>query len=98
MNEGNNSNDTRKEPKNSNEFEKAISDQDIKNDGKQISKFPTHVLPDVFLKLVKECENTLNFPPDYIATSILSAVSTAIGTSAMLVVKTGWNELAVLYV
>ncbi|MDQ3048772.1 MAG: YfjI family protein [Bacteroidota bacterium] len=59
--------------------------------------FPVWVLPEPFNNLAIECKQSLNFPIDYTATSTLVAVATAIGTSANLIVKTGWNEYPTIY-
>lgn len=54
--------------------------------------FPIDVFPSPFYELIKETERTLNFPPEYTGTAILTAVATAIGKSARIKVKAGWYE------
>jgi hypothetical protein len=59
--------------------------------------FPVEVFPPSFQDLINECNSSLNFPTDYTGTSIISAISTAIGKSAKVKVKNGWYEFASLY-
>lgn len=59
--------------------------------------FPVAVFPAIFRNLINEYEESFHFPPDYSGTSLLTAVSTAIGTSAKIKVKTGWYELPSIY-
>lgn len=61
------------------------------------NEFPINVFPPLFKDLIMDCYNSLNFPIDYTGTAILTAVSTAIGTSAKVKVKEGWYEYASLY-
>jgi len=67
----------------------------IKNE--QANKFPVNVFPAIFSNLINECRESLNFPPDYTGIAILTAVATAIGTSAKIKVKAGWYEFPALY-
>ena len=62
-----------------------------------LNAFPVDAFPSPFKELITDCERTLNFPPDYTATSILAAVSTSIGKSAKLKVKNAWYEYPVFY-
>jgi hypothetical protein len=59
--------------------------------------FPVEVFPPVFLNLIYETKDALNFPIDYSAATILVAVATAIGKTALLEVKNGWKEFCPLY-
>lgn len=61
------------------------------------NEFPTDVFPSPFKELIEGANKALNFPTDYTGSSILSAVSTAIGKSAIMQVKSGWLEYASLY-
>ncbi len=67
------------------------------NDANGVMEFPISVFPPIFKNLINECRESLNFPADYTGTAILTAVATAIGTSAKLKVKTGWYEFPSLY-
>jgi len=59
--------------------------------------FPVDIFPSPFLELITETNIALNYPVDYTGTSILSALSSAIGKSAQLMVKFGWFEYPALY-
>jgi hypothetical protein len=61
------------------------------------NEFPINVFPPLFKDLIMDCNKSLNFPIDYTGTAILTAISTAIGTSAKVKVKEGWYEYASLY-
>jgi hypothetical protein len=63
----------------------------------QENDFPIHAFPASFRAYTIDLKNTLNFPIDYTATSILTAVSTALGTNVCLRVKDGWFELPSIY-
>ncbi len=63
----------------------------------QTNDFPIHAFPASFRAYTIDLKNTLNFPIDYTATSILTAVSTALGTNVCLRVKDGWFELPSVY-
>jgi hypothetical protein len=59
--------------------------------------FPVHIFPSPFRELIIETNKALNFPIDYTGTAVLTAVSTAIGKSAKVKVKSGWFEFSSLY-
>jgi len=59
--------------------------------------FPTDVFPPIFKDLIFDLKKSLNFPIDYTGTAILTALSTAIGTSAKVKVQNGWFEYPSLY-
>lgn len=61
------------------------------------NEFPVEVFPSPFRELIEETKASLNYPVDYTGSAILAAVSTAIGKTAVLQVKTGWKEYAPLY-
>jgi len=61
------------------------------------NNFPFEVFPSPFNQLIIECNEALNFPTDYTGSTILSAVSTAIGKSAKLKVKNAWFEFPCIY-
>lgn len=61
------------------------------------NEFPVEVFPSPFRELIDETKASLNYPIDYTGSAILAAVSTAIGKTAVLQVKTGWKEYAPLY-
>jgi plasmid maintenance system antidote protein VapI len=61
------------------------------------NEFPVDVFPSPFRELIEETKASLNYPVDYTGSSILAAVSTAIGKTAALQVKNAWKEYAPLY-
>jgi hypothetical protein len=65
--------------------------------GEKDNPFPVEVFPLVFRNIIMETKDTLNFPVDYSAATILAAVATAIGKTALLQVKNGWKEFCPLY-
>jgi len=80
---------------------KAETEQLIKqgNEAAEIkaNTFPVEIFPALFQEVIKECNKALNFPTDYTGTAIIAAVSTAIGKSAKLKVKSNWYEFAAFY-
>jgi hypothetical protein len=59
--------------------------------------FPVNIFPSPFRELIIETNKALNFPIDYTGTAVLTAISTAIGKSAKVRVKSGWFEFSSLY-
>lgn len=56
------------------------------------NRFPIEVFPYLFKDLVIDLKESLNYPIDYTATAILTAMATMIGTSAKVRVKGSWYE------
>lgn len=83
-----------------------VSDNDILAENENIAdpnlndenRFPIEAFPKLLQDLIVECNIALNFPFDYTAVSIISAVSIAVGKSAKLQVKKGWSEYASFYI
>lgn len=59
--------------------------------------FPVEIFPKIFQDLIIDLKDSLNFPIDYTGTAILTAISTVIGTSVKIEVKTGWTEYGSLF-
>ena len=59
--------------------------------------FPIDVFPLSFRDLATDLNNSLMFPIDYVGTAILTAVATAVGTTAKVRVKNNWFEYASIY-
>jgi len=59
--------------------------------------FPIDVFPLRFRDLATDLNNSLKFPIDYVGTAILTAVATAVGTTAKVRVKNNWFEYASIY-
>ena len=79
-------------------FKEAMGEDIQKLSGKlKAISFPIEVFPSVFKDAILATNETLNFPVDYSAACILTAVATAIGKTAVLEVKNGWKEFCPLY-
>ncbi|EKT3972897.1 DUF3987 domain-containing protein [Flavobacterium psychrophilum] len=61
------------------------------------NEFPFEVFPLFFRNLILEFYKSLNYPIDYSAVALLSAISVAMGTSVKIKVKSLWYEFAPLY-
>lgn len=60
--------------------------------------FPIDVFPVSIIELINEAYDKLNYPIDFMASSILAASSVAIGTSRELQITKGWKASSVLYI
>jgi hypothetical protein len=78
--------------------EKEIIERHKETEREKLNEFPIEVFPTLFQNLIVDCNKALNYPIDYTASSVISSISTAIGKSAILKVKTGWNEYAAFYI
>ncbi len=61
------------------------------------NSFPLEIFPVEIQKIIKETNKTLNFPIDFICSSLLFATSVAIGNSMKIKIKNEWVENTVLY-
>ena len=61
------------------------------------NSFPIQAFPIPFRDLITDLNKSLNFNIDYTGTAILTAVATALGTTAKVEVKNGWNEYGSIY-
>ncbi len=61
------------------------------------NNFPIDVFPTIFRELILNLNSSLNFPIDYSGTAILTAVSSAIGTTLKVKVKSSWYEYTSIY-
>lgn len=60
--------------------------------------FPINIFPAPFKRVITETNQKLNYPLDFISSSILYAASVAIGNSLSIKVKEGWNEQAIIWI
>ena len=105
-------NNEKESPRNSAEFsgaDKILQDENTdiikkiktdieKNSGKlKAIPFPIDVFPPLFREVILKTNEALNFPTDYSAATILTAVATIIGKTAVLEMKNGWKEFCPLY-
>lgn len=61
-------------------------------------KFPIDIFPEKITELLIQLKNTMNFPVDYLGSSILYATSVAIGNNIQLKVKNNWIEKSILFI
>jgi hypothetical protein len=92
------------------EFDKyGIGVEDIKTEAEQLLKkgdekreckinlFPVEVFPFSIQQVITATNENLNFPIDFIGSSLLYAVSVAVGNTHIVEVKKGFQQSAVLY-
>lgn len=72
--------------------------QGNKKKEEQTNRFPIEVFPQVVQQIITATNENLNFPIDFIGSSMLYAISVAIGNTHRVEVKKGWLESSVLYV
>lgn len=60
--------------------------------------FPVDAFPPILQHLINEAHTKLNFPPDFLGSSILYAASVAIGNTFRLEVKKGFTTSAVVWI
>jgi hypothetical protein len=61
------------------------------------NRFPVEVFPAYIQQIILATNESLNFPNDFIGSSMLYAVSVAIGNTYKVEIKKGFQESAVLY-
>jgi hypothetical protein len=79
---------------------KAAIDDHINEVVKEVSPvlpFPVEVFPTDLRYIIDQLHTCLDFPIDYIGSSILYAASLSIGNAYRVEVKRGWSESAMLY-
>ena len=79
---------------------KAAIDDHINEVVKEVSPvlpFPVEVFPTDLRYIIDQLHTCLDFPIDYIGSSILFAASLSIGNAYRVEVKRGWSESAMLY-
>jgi hypothetical protein len=59
--------------------------------------FPVDVFPNAIQEIIYSTNKCLNFPIDFISSSLLYAVSVSIGNTVRVEMKRGWQENVVLY-
>lgn len=63
-----------------------------------VNAFPVDVFPTPIQEIINETHKCLNFPIDFIAGSILYAVSVATGNTHRVEIMRGWREGSVLFI
>jgi hypothetical protein len=61
------------------------------------SEFPVHIFPKQIQDIIFSTNETIDYPIDYIASSLFFACAVAIGNTHCAEVKKGWEETAILY-
>ena len=60
-------------------------------------ELPMDIYPPPLRQIIEDTHRDLNFPVNYIAASLLLAVSVAVGNSRVLKVRDGWRVKPILY-
>ncbi|MCF6364928.1 MAG: DUF3987 domain-containing protein [Bacteroidales bacterium] len=79
------------------EYEK-ISTIRNTNKKRKTRPFPVHVFPEIIQKFISKANDTLKYPVEYLASSILFATSVATGRAVNIQIKKGWIESPILYI
>ena len=61
------------------------------------TEFPISVFPDQIQRIIHEVHECHNYPTDYIAAAILTAMAVGIGNTHLAQIKQGWMESPILY-
>ncbi|GHB53735.1 DUF3987 domain-containing protein [Mongoliitalea lutea] len=64
---------------------------------KEQNPFPVEVFPELIQKIIRETNESLKFPVDFIGAAIMYAVSVAIGNTHKVRIMQGYEQNAVLY-
>ncbi len=68
------------------------------DDSVQSNPFPLEIFPTVIQDIIKATNSSLNYPIDFIGSSVLFAASLAVGITHKIEVRKGWIESGVLYI
>ena len=59
--------------------------------------FPVSIFPAKIQRIIREVHECHNYPTDYIAAAILTAIAVGIGNTHLAQIKQGWTESPILY-
>ena len=59
--------------------------------------FPVSIFPTRIQRIISEVHECHNYPTDYIAAAILTALAVGIGNTHLVQIKQGWVESPILY-
>ncbi len=59
--------------------------------------FPISIFPAKIQRIIREVHECHNYPTDYIAAAILTAIAVGIGNTHLAQIKQGWLESPILY-
>ena len=60
-------------------------------------EFPISIFPTQIQRIIREVHECHNYPTDYIAAAILTAIAVGIGNTHLAQIKRGWMESPILY-
>lgn len=60
--------------------------------------FPVSIFPNKIQRIISEVHECHNYPTDYIAAAILTAIAVGIGNTHLVQIKQGWVESPILYI
>ena len=60
--------------------------------------FPISIFPAKIQRIIREVHECHNYPTDYIAAAILTAIAVGIGNTHLAQIKQGWMESPILYI
>ncbi|WP_034763682.1 DUF3987 domain-containing protein [Rossellomorea vietnamensis] len=75
-----------------------LDDRNFRDFMKEYGRFPVAELPKVFQEYILQTSKSLAAPPEFVALSVLSVVSTALGNAYALRVKRTWEIRACIWV
>ena len=75
-----------------------MKEKDVISKPLNANSFPVDVLPDKLRKIINEAHATLGFPKDYLAGSMLTAMTAAVGNTHAVEHMDGWKEYVILFV
>ncbi len=61
------------------------------------TEFPISIFPSKIQRIISEVHECHNYPTDYIAAAILTAIAVGIGNTHHAQIKQGWVESPILY-
>ncbi len=59
--------------------------------------FPVSIFPTKIQRIIREVHECHNYPTDYIAAAILTAIAVGIGNTHLAQIKQSWTESPILY-
>lgn len=79
------------------EKEALVNTAKPKEDKHKVQPFPVHGFPDSIQEIIRETNDKLKFPIDFIGASLLYVSATAIGNSYNVKVKNDWFDSSILF-
>jgi hypothetical protein len=79
-----------------NHFDNLFKKGGVKN-SEVLNPFPVEIFPEAIQEIICATNECINFPIDFIGSSMLFAISVAIGNTHKVEIKKGWQENGVIY-